>query len=742
MDKNYDHKKHEDRIYKRWEDSGAFTPKINKKKKPFTIVLPLPNASGRMHTGNVLMIAIEDILIRWHRMKGDPTLWIPGTDHAGTETQITFERELKKQGKSRFDYDRNSLYEEIWKFVQMNKELVNNQIRKMGASVDWTRYKFSLDPDVITTVCNTFKKMHDENLIYKDDYIVNYCPSCGTTYADIEIDYKEKIDPLYYIKYGTFTIATVRPESKFRDTALAVNPNDKKYKDWISKTVEVQGLLGIIKMTVIPDPEVDPKFGTGIMKVTPAHDPHDFELGKKYNLPVTPIIDLNGRMDFSWFLDKKDVDSKYLDRAKKYHGKKVVEARKLMVEDLKEDGLLVKVDENYSHSVPVCKVGHDIEPTVLPNWFVKVASLKKPAHTVVKNGKVKIHPKWQEIKYHRWMENMHDWAISRQNVWGIRIPVWYNVDENPQITVSFLKSDKKIVTEQLGEALKNHSLEEVRNGLQRLIVSKNAKHIVGQKSPGERFLQETDTFDTWFSSGQWPLVTLGYPNSEDFKYFYPTSVLETAWEILSKWVSRMIMFGIYQTGKPPFSDVYLHGVVRALDGRKMSKSLGNIINPEEYIEEFGVDALRMGLAVGNGTGKDFNFPRDKVIGYKKFANKIWNIARYILSLEKPNGGNKTENGSDEEIKKKLGLIIKSVDKSLEKFRFADAAETIYQFLWHDFADVYLEESKDRKEDAYPTLTYVLDCCLRLLHPFMPFVTEAVWMELGHKDLLISASWPK
>ncbi len=741
MDKNYEHLKYEAKIYKQWEDSGAFQPKIDKAKKPFTIVLPLPNASGRMHTGNILMIALEDILIRWHRMKGDPTLWIPGTDHAGTETQITFERELKKQGKSRFDYDRNTLYKEIWDFVQTNISLVNDQIRKMGASVDWTRYKFSLDPSVVSTVYDTFKKMHDDGLVYKDDYIVNYCPVCGTTYADIEVDYLERPDPLYYMKYGPFTIVTVRPESKFRDTALAVNPKDKKYKEWIGKTLDIPGLLGNITMTVIQDPEVDPEFGTGIMKVTPAHDPHDFELGKKFNLPVTPIIDLNGRMDFRWFLEKPDVNPKYMERAKKYHGKKVLEARKLMVEDLKEDGLLVKVDDTYTHSVPVCKAGHNIEPTVLPNWFVKVADLKKPAHDAVKNGKVKIHPKWQEIKYHRWMENMHDWAISRQNVWGIRIPVWYDVDSNPHITASFITKDKQVVTLQLVEALKIYSLEEIKTGLQRLMVDKNAIYQISPTSPGERFIQETDTFDTWYSSGQWPLVTLGYPDSEDFKYFYPTSVLETAWEILSKWVSRMIMFGIYLTGKPPFEDVYLHGVVRAMDGRKMSKSLGNVINPEEYITEFGVDALRMGLTVGNGTGKDFNFPRDKVIGYKKFANKIWNIGRYIESIPPAAATGKLAD-DDQIILDNLHKTVASVDKNLEKFRFADAGDTIYHFVWDEFADVYLEKTKDRKEEAYPVLLEVFSTSLKLLHPFMPFVTEAIWqeMKLGDK-MLIESAWP-
>ncbi|MBI4091249.1 class I tRNA ligase family protein, partial [candidate division WWE3 bacterium] len=497
----YNHSETEPKIYEMWEKGGYFTPKTDPAKKPFTILLPPPNASGRMHTGNVLMIAIEDILIRWHRMMGDPTLWVPGTDHAGTETQITFERELKKQGKSRFDFDRNSLYEEIWKFVENNVGLVSDQIRRMGASVDWSRYKFTLDDAAVETVRDTFKKMHDDGLVYRDDYIVNYCPVCGTTYADIEVSYKERNDPLYYMKYGPFEIATVRPESKFRDTALAANPKDKRYSKWLGKTVEVRGLLGPFKMTVIADPDVDPKFGTGIMKVTPAHDPHDFELGKKHNLPVTPIIDLNGRMDFSWFLAKKDVEPKYLERAKKYHGSKVLEARKMMVEDLKEDGLLVKVDENYTHSVPVCKAGHDIEPTVLPNWFIKVGPLKEPAHEVVKNGGVKILPKWREVTYHRWMENMHDWAISRQNVWGIRIPVWYNVDDNPQITASFLDRKLKVVAGRLGDLLKKYDLSEISSGLQRLMVDKSAKYVISNSSPGERFLRETDTFDTWFSSG-------------------------------------------------------------------------------------------------------------------------------------------------------------------------------------------------------------------------------------------------
>ena len=412
--------------------------------------------------------------------------------------------------------------------------------------------------------------------------------------------------------------------------------------------------------------------------------------------------------------------------------------------------MLVKVDETYSHSVPVCKAGHDIEPTTLPNWFIRVETLKKPAHDVVKNGKVKIYPKWQEIKYHRWMESMHDWAISRQNVWGIRIPVWYNVDGNPDLTVSFLNANKEIMTGKIAD----FSLQEVKNGLQRLFVPKDTNYVVSKESPGDNFIQETDTFDTWFSSGQWPLVTLGYPDSEDFNYFYPTSVLETGWEIFSKWVSRMIMFGIYLIGKPPFESVYLHGLVRALDGRKMSKSLGNIINPEEYALQYGVDALRMGLIAGTAGGKDFNFPKDKVIAYRNFANKIWNIARFMLMMFEGYGkevpwyletSKVVLTSEDKDILKKLASTVKAVDKDLEKFKFAQAADTIYHFVWDELASKYVESVKSREdaEVALSVLRHVFMSCLKLLHPFMPFVTEEIWSKIPRKktDPLVISSWP-
>jgi len=745
MDKAYDHKKAESELYKFWEDKGYFKPKIDKKRKPFTIVLPPPNASGKMHTGNILMIAIEDLLIRWHRMKGDPTLWIPGTDHAGTETQITFERELKKQGKSRFNYSREELYKEIWNFVMENKHHIEDQIRRMGASVDWSRYKFTLDGDVIKTVHATFKKMSEDKLLYRGNYMVNYCTKCGTTYADVELKHVERKDPLYYLKYGSFVLATVRPETKFGDTAVAVNPKDKRYKEWVGKEVEVDGLNRKFKLKVIADNFVDPKFGTGVVKVTPAHDKNDYEAGLRHNLEVKLVIGLDGKLN---------------EKAGKYAGLSVAAARKKVAEDLEERGLLEKIDKEYLHTVVLCKAGHDIEPMVLPNWFVKVdaphKSFKKPALNAVKEGKVKIFPKWQEITYIRWMEEMRDWPISRQNVWGIQIPVWYQVDDPMKFTVWFLDKKNEFHHGNLKDFLDSGvTFDEITKGLQRVIAEADVIWAFEKdKQKDKKYLSETDTFDTWFSSGQWPLVTLGYPDSEDFKYFYPTSVMETGWEIIRLWVSRMIMFGIYLTGEVPFKDVYLHGLVRALDGRKMSKSLGNIINPEEFLEQYGVDALRMGLIAGTANGKDFNFPKDRVIAYKHFGNKIWNMGRFILMMKEQWGkdipefeklNKKQFTKEDAEIVKGLNVLIKRVDKELEKFRFADAAEGIYQFMWHTVADKYIEQVKNRedKDIALSILLHVYITSLKLLHPFMPFVTEEIYQKMpNHGESIMIEAWPQ
>ncbi len=751
MDKKYDHKKYESTIYKMWEDGGYFKAEIDQDKKPYTIVLPPPNASGKMHIGNVLMIAIEDLLIRWKRMQGYSALWVPGTDHAGFETQIKFERKLKESGKSRFDYDRETLYQKIWVFVQENKSLIENQIREMGASVDWDRYKFTLDTDVVETVLNTFKKLHQNDLIYRDDYMVNYCPVCGTTFADLEVTHQERVDPLYFIKYPIkdsqefITIATVRPETMFGDVAIAVHPNDDSKKHFIGKTALLP--LTDREIPIIADEVVDMEFGAGALKITPAHDPNDFEVAKRHGLPAISVVDMNGRIQLT-----EDSQLKELE------GELVKKARQKTVDELKAQNLIEKVDENYKHAVTVCyKASHDIEPTILPNWFIKVENLKKPAHEAVKNGKVKIYPRWQEKKYHHWMQEMHDWPISRQVVWGIRIPAWYDIDKNPNLMITFLNKSGENVVGEIKELLEKYNLSDIEKGLQTLIAQKGAEFVISNEKPGEKFLQETDTFDTWFSSGQWPLVALGFPNSEDFEYFYPTSVLETGWEILRFWVSRMIMFGLYLTDDVPFHDVYLHGMVRAIDGRKMSKSLGNEIIPEDYQSEFGTDALRMGLIAGTAAGKDFAFPADKVTAYRNFANKIWNVARFMqLMFENTNKNipfySEVVVGlqkDDEEIIEKLNKTITSTTKKLEKFRFAQASEEIYHFVWDDFASGYLETIKDRedKEITLSVFRYVLLNSLILLHPFMPFVTEAVWQEIKNlrenPDVpLIISSWPQ
>lgn len=768
IESKFDFKTAEKRIYKMWQEGNYFTPERDPKKQSYTILLPPPNASGKMHTGNILMIAIEDLLIRWKRMKGFSALWLPGTDHAGFETQTTYERLLKKEGKSRFDFDRDTLYKQIWDFVQANKGLIEEQMKVMGASVDWSRYKFTLDADVLNLVYDTFTKLEKDGLIYRADYIVNYSTYWGTTFSDAEVQYAERNDPLYYMKYGPFVLATVRPETKFGDTAVAVHPDDRRYQKYIGKTIEFEGLIGPVKLQVIADAYVDPEFGTGVVKITPAHDKNDYEVGLRHGLEVKSVIGLDGRLN---------------SLAGKYAGMKVAEARKAVVVDLEAKGMIDHIDEKYTHLVPVdYRAGHDIENLILPNWFVKVDSLKKPAYDIVKNGEVKIYPQWREITYLRWMEDMHDWPISRQVVWGIRIPAWYSVKENPNIQVTFVKGKNPetgkplIVKGLVKDLLKEHSLGEIKSGLQTLIAPKVSKYVIAKDSPGDNYIQETDTFDTWFSSGQWPLATLGYPDSADFKYFYPTAVLETGWEIVTRWVSRMLMFGMYLTrgmdpGKPegiaPFNYVYLHGTVRAADGRKMSKSLGNVVNPEEIIEEFGVDALRMGLVNGTANGKDFSFPKDRVLAFRNFANKIWNMARFMLMMEDQwekeqsvvSGVNvkvpffenldKTRlTDEDENILRLLRETLISVDSNLEKFRFADAADNIYQFMWKEVADKYIESVKSREDRdvALSVLNHVFSVCLKILHPFMPFVTEEIWSKLPkpskEKGVLVVSAWPE
>jgi valyl-tRNA synthetase len=755
MDKVYLHTNHEDRLYAQWEKSGAFAPTETKKtdkpsKKPFTIIMPPPNANDPLHIGHAMFVALEDVLIRYHRMLGERALWLPGTDHAGIETQFVFEKKLKKNDQSRFQFDRDTLYKMIWEYVQENSDIAVNQLKKLGASADWSRFTFTLDPKVVRVVLDTFQELYEKKLIYRDYRLVNYCTKCGTAFSELEVKHVEQTSPLYYMKYGPFTIATTRPETKFRDTALAVNPKDPRYKDWLDKSLDIPGLLGSIKVKIIADDGVDMEFGTGIMKVTPAHDMHDFELGKKYNLPVTPIIDFQGRMDFSWFLEQPNianVDEKYRQRAEKYHRKKIAEVRKLMVEDLKEEGLLVKIDENYTHSVGVCyRCGTVIEPLPLPQFFISVKPLTKAVLQAQKKKEFRVFGAGHDKILKHWLENLKDWNISRQIVWGIRMPIWYSVEKNPDLLVTFLNDANERISGKISELLKQYSLAQISAKLQEMRVPVSADFIVSQTNPGENFLQETDTFDTWFSSSQWPFATLMANQPDDFSQFYPTQVMETGYDILPFWVMRMLMMGIFKTGKTPFTSIYLHGLVRDEKGKKMSKSKGNVINPLTIIDKYGADALRMALIIRSSAGLDKSVGEGDFKAMRNFTNKIWNAARFVLlriEEETQADSSKKVAGFEGDLAfyAHLNQIVADVTQQLNDFKIGLAAETVYNEFWHWYCDQMIEEAKTNHVSNQALLDGLI-AFLKLIHPFMPFVSEAVWQQLPDRnELLISSPWP-
>ncbi len=697
MEPNYDHKKYEADIYKRWEESGAFSPQEPKTNshQPFVIIMPPPNASDPLHIGHARFVAIEDTLIRYHRMKGEPTLWLPGADHAGIETQFVFERKLREKGKSRFDFDRDALYQMIWDDVQNNQKTMEDQLRKLGASCDWSRAKFTLDPEIIKIVYKTFKKLYDDGLVYRGERIVNYCPRCGTAYSQLEVDSVERDDNLYYLDYGTLTIATTRPETIFADVAVAVNPNDKKYKKMIGLTAKIP--LINREVPVIEDNAVDINVGTGALKITPAHDATDFEIGQVHKLPLISVIDEKGRMTGT---------------PEKYIGMKVEMAREEVVKDLEAEGKLVKI-EKIHHTVGTCYRDHGVlEPTVSKQWFIKVEPLAKKALESIKTKKVRFaSKKYEKIATH-WLKNLRDWNISRQIVWGIRIPA-FRCEKCLEWTITEGETPEKCV--------------ECGNGI---------------------LTQDPDTFDTWFSSGQWPFATLQTGKSGDFDKFYPTSVMETAYDILPFWVIRMIMLGVYATGKIPFEQVLIHGLVRDKEGQKISKSRGNVINPIEMVEKYGSDSLRMALLWGSLPENDISLNENNVSGQQKFSNKIWNVSRFVLSnrsnLELKINNSKL-NTDDEWILSELKNTTRVVTKALDKFRLNEAAEEIYNFIWHKFADIYIEKVKDRREESQPILNLVLNSSLKLLHPFMPFTTEVLWSldsTRDKKEMLINSSWPK
>ncbi|MEK7573660.1 MAG: valine--tRNA ligase [Patescibacteria group bacterium] len=734
MDKAYDHKKVEDKIYKMWEEKDYFSAKIDpsapfgnaqdkssgqvKGKKPFSIILPPPNANAPLHFGHAMYV-IEDLLIRFHRMKGVPALWLPGADHAGFETQFVFEKHLQKEGKSRLDFDRETLYQMIWDFVQENRKGMEGQLKKLGFSLDWSRKKFMLDKDIIAIVYKTFKKMYEDNLIYRGERLVNYCTYCGTSFSDLEVNHKEQKDPLYFIKYGPLIIATVRPETKFGDTAVAVNPKDKRYQKYIGKILEFDTLLGKKKLKVIADDVIDPNFGTGAAKVTPAHDEKDFEMSKRHDLKIVTVINFEGKLT---------------EATGPYKGLRIKEARRKVAQDLTAKGLIEKIDENYTHTIETCyKCGTTIEPMLLPQWFIKMEPLARPAIEAVKKGKIKIHPKKFEKIYFQFLENIKDWNISRQIVWGIRIPAWQCV-----------------------RCAQTNNEEGKTNNKDGWIITDGQRPEECLVCKSKDLEQDPDTFDTWFSSSQWPFATLQTTKPGDYEYFYPTTVMETGYDILRWWVARMVMVGLYTTDKVPFDNVVLHGLVNDPLGKKMSKSKGNIVNPLELVEQYGADAVRFALVFGTALGNDQALSYPKLDAARKFTNKLWNIARFIdMKREALNpkfeiSNNKTikqldnlaRNKTDKEWINKTEKLAKDVTEDLEKYNFNFAAEKLYEFTWHQFADIYIEDVKKRiDENSYLILNTLYLILLKLLHPIMPFVTEEIYQRFGFGESLMVEGWP-
>ncbi len=764
MDKVYNPAS-ENQIYELWSKSGAFTPKVPKNPKkakikdnPYSIILPLPNANDPMHMGHALF-TIQDILIRYHRMLGQPTLWLPGGDHAGIETQFVFEKRLAKEGKSRFDFDRKTLYQMIWDFVEENRKLNQFQMKKLGFSMDWTRYHYSLEPAIVENVLVAYKKLYQDGLVYRDEKIVNYCTHCGTAFSNLEVEHKTVATHLWYIKYGSLTVATTRPETMLGDTAVAVNPKDKRYKDLIGKTI----ILPLVnkEIPIIADDSIDIKFGTGAVKVTPSHSPEDYDLAKKHHLKFVRIFDYDGKSN-------NNVPKKY----RSLFPKKV---RQMVVDDLTAMGLIEKI-EPYSHEVGHCyRCGNPIEPITAPQWYVKIDKLAAPAIKSVKDGDIKFFPLRFKKTFITWMENIRDWNISRQIVWGPQIPAWYCLDCNPGIKLNFLDKNNQVISGFYRDLKNKYSFKEIDDGLQSLVAPVDAKFNINHSSHcpechSTSLIQETDTFDTWFLSGQWPLNTLGFnpvnPNksSPDFEYFYPTTVMDTLWDILFFWVARMTMFGLYLTGKVPFKTVHLHSKVTDAKGQKMSKSKGNVINPLDMTLNYGTDALRMSLVYGIAPASDFVVSEDKIRAQRNFVNKIWNASRFVemlidrLQQNNPNlkinflksplskGDLEGLSPVEKNILNKLKNIISSTTKNLNNYRFGQASEDLYQFFWHEFCDVYIESAKDRKEEVVPILLTVLITSLKLLHPFIPFVTEIIYQDLISKynlpkELLITSSWP-
>lgn len=687
-------------LYSTWEESGYFNPDNlpGTREESYTIIMPPPNANGSLHAGHARFVTIQDVLIRFHRMNGKRALWVPGADHAGFETQVVYEKKLEKEGRSRFELSREELYKEILDFTLSNKTFMEGQIRQLGASCDWSREVFTLDDKVIKTVYETFKKLDEDKLLYRGKRIVNWCPKHQTSLSNLETEHVSRKDPFYYFKYGPFTIGTVRPETKFGDKYVVMHPDDVRYKEYAhGQKITVEWINGPIEATIIKDAASDPEFGTGVMTITPWHSGVDFEIAKRHNLDMEQIIDERGKL---------------LPIAAEFAGMSIKDARGKIVEKLVSKGLLVKTDEEYTHDVSVCyKCEREIEPQIKAQWFVKMEPLAKKALAAVESGEICILSDQQEKVFKHWLTNIQDWNISRQIVWGIPIPAKLC----DACDAGYVDTDD--------------------------LVSSCA-------ACGGTLRKETDTFDTWFSSGQWPFATLGYPDSADFQKYYPTDVMETGADIIFFWVARMVMLGIYRTGKIPFKNVYLHGLVRDSKGKKMSKSKGNVISPLEVSKEYGTDALRMGLVIGNTIEADMNLDTNKIKGYMKFSNKIWNAARFVL--EKTGDLESPVPLAEEDAKLYDAWIVAKSDitSDIENYRLHLASEKIYDYFWKTFCDQIIETHKVRinegtnKESAQMLLLTLLREQLIVLHPFMPFITEELWKHVKREDdsMLIVTQW--
>lgn len=751
---------YEPRLATWWVEKNFFTPIAPNKKKPFTILLPPPNANAPLHAGHVLYV-IEDILARQARMDGRPTLFLPGTDHAGIETQFVFEKKLGEQGGSRLDFDHDTLYQMIHDFVEENRGIATSQLKRLGFSLDWSREKYTLQEDILKTVYETFNMMHDDGLIYRDERLVNYCTHCGTGFSNLEIDHTEKEGTLYYLSYGPITVATTRPETIFADVAIAVNPTDERYKDLIGKLATVP--LINKEIPIIADSDVDPEFGTGALKITPGHDHTDFEIGKRNDLERISVIGKTGNM--------QNVPEYLLGLYPK-------QARKITVEKLTEEKTLIKQDVHL-HSVATCyKCKNVIEPLLVPQWYVKTKPLVDAVLQKLNAGNVTIFPKRFDKELRRWLETAPDWNISRQIVWGPRIPAWYNVEQNPQIEITFISKNGENITGTYAKLKDAYSFDEIQAGLQSLSAPIGTPYLTELQSTGAEttplqkpYLQETDTFDTWFSSGQWALTTLGYPDGDDFKKFYPTTVIDTMWDILPFWIMRMLMLSVYRTNTVPFEWIHLHSRVVDSKGQKMSKSRGNVINPIELVDTYGADTLRFALVFGIAPASDIPLGDEKLVGGRNFVTKLWNISRYILgltALEQPEKISYTTqkpthlSSDDQNIITAFNKVLLEVTaifdinnpKNSKAFQFSLALEKLYDFIWNEFASSYLEKTKDRltehakdSESANAALWALITIwhnSLLLLHPFMPFITEEIYQHMPTKttETISLHPWPK